>query len=187
MLAEGPCFAPATPPGGRSVAPDAVAPERSLAVVETGAPQRDRIEACIANVYRSRYGARISRWAPTLVGLIGDERILAAAGYRDATDPLFLERYLAAPIEEVIAARTGAPVTRREIVEVGHFAAAHPGEGKRLLPMLARHLSQRGFQFRLNRVGAGLHLPAGIGCAIVRQSQSKGTHLGQPIYSDDRE
>jgi len=122
-------------------------PERSLAVVETGAPLRNRIEACIADVYRSRYGARVSHWAPTLVGLVGDERILAAAGYRDAADPLFLERYLAAPIEEVIAARTGARVTRREIVEVGHFAAAHAGEGKRLLPMLARHLSQRGYRW----------------------------------------
>jgi len=147
VLAEGPCFAPATPPVGRPVAPDARAPERSLAVVESGAPQRDRIEACIADVYRSRYGARVSHWAPTLVGLIGDERILAAAGYRDAAEPLFLERYLAAPIEEVIAARTGARVTRREIVEVGHFAAAYAGEGKRLLPMLARHLSQRGYRW----------------------------------------
>lgn len=116
-------------------------------MVETGAPMRDRIEACIADVYRSRYGARISRWAPTLVGLIGDGRILAAAGYRDAADPLFLERYLAAPIEAVIAARTGARVARHEIVEVGHFAAAHAGEGKRLLPVLARHLSQRGYRW----------------------------------------
>jgi hypothetical protein len=116
-------------------------------VVEIGAPQRDRIEACIVDVYRGRYGARICHWAPTLVGLVGDGRILAAAGYRDASGPLFLERYLAAPVEAVIAARAGARVTRREIVEVGHFAASEAGEGKRLLPVLARHLSQCGYRW----------------------------------------
>jgi len=116
-------------------------------VVETGAPQRDRIEAYIAGVYRSRYGAHISHWAPTLVGLTSGERILAAAGYRDATTPLFLERYLAAPIEAVIAARTDARVSRREIVEVGHFAAEQAGEGRRLLPVLARHLAQCGYRW----------------------------------------
>jgi hypothetical protein len=141
------CRTAATPPDGRSIATATRTPERALAVVATGSPQRDRIEACIADVYRARYGARICHWAPTLVGLVDDERILAAAGYRDAAGPLFLERYLAAPVEAVLAARTGSRVTRREIVEVGHFAAAETGEGKRLLPLLARHLSQLGYRW----------------------------------------
>lgn len=110
-------------------------------------PEHRRLETYIAGIYRAHYGARISQWAPTLVGMTADERIVAAAGYRDAADPLFLEQYLEAPIDAVIARRTGTPVARRDIVEVGHFAAEQPGEGRRLLPLLARHLAQRGYRF----------------------------------------
>ena len=48
----------------------------------------------------------------------------------------------------------------------------------------ARHLPQRGLQFRLNRAAVVLHLPAHVGRAIVRQSQSKGTHTAQAVKSD---
>jgi len=119
----------------------------AFAVVEAGAPQRERVEDYICGVYRAHYGARVPHWAPTLVSLSDGDRIVAAAGYREATAPLFLERYLAAPIEAVIGARSGAPVARREIVEVGHFAAGQAGEGRRLLPLLARHLAQRGYRW----------------------------------------
>jgi hypothetical protein len=47
----------------------------------------------------------------------------------------------------VIGARTGTPVARHEIVEVGHFAAEQAGDGRRLLPVLARHLAQRGYRW----------------------------------------
>ncbi len=129
-----------------------------FAVAEPGAPMRGRLEAYVAEVYRAHYGARVAHWAPALVGLAANGRILAAAGYRDGAEPLFLERYLAAPIEEVIAERAGAPVHRREIVEVGHFAAMQPGEGRRLLPLLARHLAERGYRWVVSTATRELRL-----------------------------
>ncbi|MEF7612632.1 thermostable hemolysin [Aquincola sp. MAHUQ-54] len=105
---------------------------------ETDARRR-AVEAFIQAVYHRRYGARITRFAPTLVALWHEGCITAAAGYRAAsTGPLFLERYLPEPVERLLA--TPAP-PRRGIVEVGHLAAGRAGEGRRLVLMLAAHLA----------------------------------------------
>jgi hypothetical protein len=143
---------------GRGDAADGPVPAQHLEVVEAGTPGRERLETYIAGVYRDHFGARIAHWAPTLVGLRGDGGVLAAAGYRDATDPLFLERYLPAPIEAVISARAGVRVARREVVEVGHFAAARAGDGRRLLPPLARHLAQSGYRWVVSTATRELRL-----------------------------
>ncbi|GGZ15869.1 thermostable hemolysin [Novosphingobium colocasiae] len=48
----------------------------------------------------------------------------AALGYRRADQmPLFLEVYLDAPIEHLVAGALGRPVARDAIVEIGNFAA----------------------------------------------------------------
>lgn len=158
MAATDPGFSPAVPLHDPTDArrDGACAPE--LAVAGTGSPLRGRLEAYVAEVYRAHYGARITRWAPSLVGLTANGRILAAAGYRDGAEPLFLERYLPAPIEAVISERSGAPVDRRQIVEVGHFAAMQPGEGRRLLPVLARHLAERGYRWVVSTATRELRL-----------------------------
>ena len=147
MAATDPGFASSVPAHGRTNAARCLASGPELAVASAGAPARDRLEAYVAAVYRSHYGARVTHWAPTLVALAAERRILAAAGYRDGAEALFLERYLDAPIERAIAAHTGTRVERREIVEVGHFAAEQPGDGRRLLPVLARHLAERGYRW----------------------------------------
>jgi len=147
VAATEPQFAPASVAGDRTIAAHGAGAARSFFVAAADAPDRARLESYIAGIYRSHYDARIGQWAPTLVGLAAEGRVLAAAGYRDASGPLFLERYLEAPIEAVIAARTGTRVARSEIVEVGHFAAGQPGEGRRLLPVLARHLARLGYRW----------------------------------------
>lgn len=48
----------------------------------------------------------------------------AALGYRRAdSGRLFLEAYLDAPIEELLAVATGRTIVRRDIVEIGNLAA----------------------------------------------------------------
>lgn len=108
-------------------------------------PERAEVQAFIARIYAHRFGARLQQFAPCLVSLrdphSGD--IVAAAGYRFAdTGPLFLERYLSAPIEDLLSAQHGATVARRSVVEVGHLAAARAGEGRRLILLLGQHLAQ---------------------------------------------
>nr|WP_166179857.1 thermostable hemolysin [Altererythrobacter segetis] len=50
--------------------------------------------------------------------------VRAALGYRRAgTQPLFLEAYLDEPIESIVSAKLGRPITRDAIVEIGNLAA----------------------------------------------------------------
>ena len=109
-----------------------------------GDPGRPRIEEFIRRVYEERYGARVRQFAPVLVSLRDgahpDAPVLAAAGYRVATQPLFLERYLDVPIERALAGE-GPPPQREGIAEVGHLAAVRAGEGRRLILRLAQHLA----------------------------------------------
>lgn len=119
-------------------------------------PVRHQVESYIAQRYRQRYGAQLKEWLPVLVSLQADGQILAAAGYRPASQALFLERYLSAPVEKYIR-RDGVPVSRGRIVEVGHFAAMRPGAGRRLVPLLADHLHRQGYEWAVSTLTAELH------------------------------
>lgn len=111
-------------------------------------PGRAEVEALIRRVYRARYGADVRRFAPTLVGLHdADGTLVAAAGYRGADQGrLYLERYLDAPVEALLADAGPAP-QRARIVEVGHLAADRAGEGRRLILQLGPHLAAQGYHW----------------------------------------
>lgn len=110
-------------------------------------PERACVEDFIRAVYRERYDARLSILAPTLVALRSGDEILAAAGYRSATERLFLERYLDAPVDVCLARSTPDAPDRPAIVEVGHLAAARNGAGRLLMPLLGTHLAAAGFEW----------------------------------------
>lgn len=120
-----------------------------LSIYGPGDPGRAEVEAFIARVFAERFDARISEFAPTLVGLCDAQQgLVAAAGYRSAeTGPLFLERYLSGPVEGLLPEQAGRTAARRRIVEVGHLAAARSGEGRRLIRLLAPHLAGQGFDW----------------------------------------
>ena len=134
----------------------AQANDAALHVHRLDDPLRERIESYIGQRYLQRYGARVTEWLPVLVSLQSEGEILAAAGYRDAGFPLFLERYLSAPVERYLQ-DGGMPVARHRIVEVGHFAAMRPGAGRRLVPLLARHLHRQGYEWAVSTLTAELH------------------------------
>jgi hypothetical protein len=140
-------------------------------------PLRGRIESYIRQRYRQRYGARLTEWLPTLVSLQLDGDILAAAGYRGAGAPLFLERYLSAPVEQYLL-DNGAPVQRHRIVEAGHFAAMRPGAGRLLVPLLVKHLRQQGFDWAVSTLTSELHhLFSRMGLAHQPLSAASPDHL----------
>lgn len=120
-------------------------PGSALCLVETDDDARAGIEAFIARVYARRYGARVTQFAPCLAGLRDplSGQWLAAAGFRRADEaPLFLERYLDAPVEVVLGRHQDQPVSRHEVVEVGHLAAERAGAGRLLIPLLGQHLAE---------------------------------------------
>jgi hypothetical protein len=119
----------------------------ALRLHAAGDPHRPGVETFIRGVYAQRYGASVPAFMPLLVSLAApDGEILAAAGYRSAaTGALFLEHYLREPVEDEFAWHAGRALARREIVEIGHLAAASAGAGRRLVLLLGPHLAQQRF------------------------------------------
>lgn len=146
-----------------------------------GDPQRDEVEAFIRTVYARRFGARLRSFAPQLVSLHdADGSVVAAAGYRGArSHPLFLERYLGEPVETALARHTGNPPERAGIVEVGHLAAARPGEGRRLILQLGPLLADQGFQWVVSTLTEELrHLFVRIGVTPLALGAADPAALG---------
>lgn len=159
LTALSPCHHPHTAPG--------ISAGSRLAVHRVGDPGRAEVEAFIAAIYARRYGAALLLFAPVLVSLCDAEHgLVAAAGYRAASAPLFLERYLEAPVETLLArqAAAGMVPARADIVEVGHLAAARSGEGRRLIMLLGPHLAEQGFEWVVSTLTTELrHLFLRIG------------------------
>jgi len=123
-------------------------PAPRLQIHGAASPGREQVERFVAAVYQRRFGAMVRQFAPVLVSLHDEQgEQVAAAGYRAARlGPLFLERYLAAPVQALLPA---APA-REGIVEVGHLAAVRAGEGRRLIRLLGPHLSSQGFEWAVS-------------------------------------
>ena len=136
-----------SPEASLPCAPVAAAPRARFRLHRRGDEARAGTERFIAGVYRQHFGARLNHFMPVLVSRGTDGGICAAAGYRSAVEPLFLERYLPLPVERVLADAVGLPVARSEIVEIGQFASQCAGEGRRLMLSLARHLVDCGFRW----------------------------------------
>lgn len=109
-------------------------------VVEADHPSRDAFEAFVEGRYAACFDARLQNHYPRLVGLVGwDGAPRAVAGVRFADEePLFLERYLDAPIEDALAA--DRPVDRRGVVEIGSLASEGPCAALALFRQLAAWL-----------------------------------------------
>jgi len=86
----------------------------------------------IAMVYRKAYGARLTRFMPRLLRVVGDQGATRAViGMRSAAEErLFLETYLDVPIEQAILDKTGESYERGVIVEIGNLAESRPGDAR---------------------------------------------------------
>lgn len=139
-------------PRAESARPDpSPQPPRVPALVQVGLahPGRTCVENFIRGIYAAHYGADVRHFAPVLMALYdSDGELVAAAGYRPAgSQPLFLERYLTAPVETLLGLAPQHQPAREHLVEVGHLAASRAGEGRRLIRLLGPHLAAQGFQW----------------------------------------
>lgn len=162
-----------------------------LVVYRRDHPGRARVEAFIQAVYAERYGATVTAFAPTLVtwessSPVGDgsragadapASIGAAAGYRTAIEPLFLERYLDEPVQGLLSPPQA--VARSGIVEVGHLTSARPGDGRRLIVALAAHLADCQAEWVVSTVTAELRqIVVRLGLAAVALAPARAERLG---------
>jgi hypothetical protein len=107
--------------------------------------RRADAEEFVRRRFLRSHGAHIATFLPTLLLLSDSEGELAAvAGFRSAKDgPLFLERYLPAPIEHALTSQVSAPVRRAEIIEVGNFAACDSRRARILMSYLPAYFLER--------------------------------------------
>jgi hypothetical protein len=76
-----------------------------------------------------------------------EDVILGALGFRCAADePLFLEQYLDAPVEEAVSGVYGMPAAREGIIEIGSLASEGDGASIFLITALMAYLQQQGFR-----------------------------------------
>lgn len=113
-----------------------------------GSPRRQEAESFIRSVFARRYNADVSAFAPHLLLLEQNRRIIAATGWRPASvESLYLERYLDMPIEQAMAQLADQPVARERIVEVGNLAAEKHGSSLHVILSLSEHLDRLGYEW----------------------------------------
>lgn len=152
-----------------------------LAVHRAGDASRSGVEDFIRQVYARRFGADVTAFAPVLVSLHDPvEGIVAAAGYRQASaGNLFLERYLDAPVEQLLGRANGEVPARQGIFEVGHLAAQRAGEGRRLIFLLGEHLAGEGAQWVVSTLTEELrHLFVRLGITPLALGRADPAALG---------
>ena len=110
---------------------------------------RGEVEAFIHEVFKRAYGANVTQFMPKLVALRDQNGVLMAAfGLRDAAkEPLFLERYLDAPVEQVFSERFNRAITRDQITEIGNLAVANPRNAGILIAHVIQHSLEIGVEW----------------------------------------
>lgn len=153
-----------------------------LHVCEQHDAQRTELERFVQGAFESRHAARVRTFMPTLLAMRNERgSVCGVAGFRSAAnEPLFLERYLDAPIEQAIQAAIGGEPSREQIVEVGNLAGISCRAAMRLVVELPRLLLARGHRWivftatdRVRHVLAGYDAPL-IELAVASASRVSG-------------
>lgn len=109
---------------------------------------RPALERYVALRYVRRHGADIDQFLPWLLAIANRAQPRAVLGICPAAQrPLFLERYLDAPVEHCLAAHFRQPVARNGIVEIGNLAASDSAARRLLFAALVTVLAGAGQQW----------------------------------------
>jgi hypothetical protein len=104
---------------------------------------RKQAEAAVAQHYAQIHGAAVTQFLPTLMALHQGGKPVGVLGVRDGSEPFFLERYLASPVEDLLA------TPRSRIVEVGNMVALCPGGSRHLIAALTAWLDVQGYSWSI--------------------------------------
>lgn len=118
-------------------------------LIEYRGDGRQAAEAMISSRFAAAYEARIGHFMPRLLSLQTLSGLpVGVCGLREAAvQPLFLERYLAQPIEQAIATAIGQAVERHSIVEVGQLAGRGAGTFRALILRVTERLHEEGHRW----------------------------------------
>lgn len=119
-----------------------------IEVLDAHAPGRRAAEDFIRRHYAGAYGADVLNFLPRLLVLRNQQAPLAALGFRRARgESLYLEHYLDAAVESLVASKVGHAVPRHALVEVGSLAASLRGGARWLIAALTAYLKGAGYEW----------------------------------------
>ncbi|WP_044870477.1 thermostable hemolysin [Pseudomonas sp. LFM046] len=123
--------------------------EHYLALLQAGDSGRGAAEDFVHRRFFSAHHADIRQYMPELLSMRNYHGALSAVtGIRLAEqEPLFLEQYLEAPAEALIAGLTSRPVARSEVVEVGNLASINAGNARLIIVAVTWLLNLRGLEW----------------------------------------
>lgn len=123
-------------------------PAPAFGVHLPGSAERGRVERYIAERFHAAHGARVHDFMPALLTMGCNGRITAATGVRAAArQPLFLEQYLSAPVEEAVSRAARENVCRPQLAEIGNLVASQGGSSYLLFLVLTAMLQRSGFEW----------------------------------------
>lgn len=112
-------------------------------------PARADLEHFIHQCFATVHHADVQHYLPELLALHDSHgRLIAAAGMRPASEgPLFLERYLDAPLETAVSQLAGVALDRTCMVEVGNLASLNAGSARIIIIAVTWLLASRGLEW----------------------------------------
>lgn len=151
-------------------------------------------DAChlIRTTYDSNYGAHITNIPKTIIALVDyNNKIHAAAGLRDSSEPFFSEHYLDAPVEVIISGIASKPVQRDMIVEVSSLASRTAAISVHFMSELVLYGEELGFDWafftatsRLEKLLRRMRLPL-VNLARATLSRVPSPELWGTYYETD--
>lgn len=109
---------------------------------------RREAEQYVAERYQAAYHAELHHFLPWLLTMRCLGSLSGVAGMGPASgQPLFLERYLSAPVEQVLAAHSGTGVARADVVEIGNLSADQRGASHLLFVVFSAVLHRAGYRW----------------------------------------
>lgn len=111
------------------------------------APDRAQAEALVTEKFAAAWQARVTQFLPWLLSMHCLGHCSGVAGLRPAAGTrLYLEQYLAQPIEDALAG-AGIRAARREIVEIGNLAVVQRGASHLLFLVMTAALHKAGYKW----------------------------------------
>lgn len=125
-----------------------LSPAPVFELLERNDPQRAAAEAWVAARYAASYQAQLSQFLPWLMVMRCLGGISGVAGLQPAgAQALFLERYLPASADTMLAVQLGQAVSRPALVEVGNLAAGQRGASHLLFVLFTAVLQRAGYEW----------------------------------------
>lgn len=155
-----------------------------LQLVKASDMQRVSIEQFIASGFAKAYQADVHKFMPNLLGVSRAGEWQAVLGLRCAAQTdLFIEHYLPAPVEQLLATY-GMQAERSQLIEIGHLYASNRQSLLQLFVLMAYALDQLNYRYLLC---AATSVVRGIlsrhGIELTELGEAKAEALGEEAAS----